>query len=103
MSFTDLALDALPTDALVAPTDVVDAPAPTSTRSLMWTVLLGGSVLTGFAMLMSVIDRSSNAGWELVHWHVSAATALAATMLSVRGSSGLARRIRIGSVLALTA
>ena len=102
MSFTELTLDAAATDALPGPTDGVDAWARTTTRSAMWIVLLGGSALTGVAMLMSAIDPGNNAGWELVHWNMSAATAAAATALSVRGSEGLSRRIRIGSVVAMT-
>ena len=103
MSFSELTLDPPPTAALPASNDAPDTRPQTTTRSAMWMVLLGGSTLTGLAMLMSVLDRSNADGWELAHWTVSAVTALAATALSVRGSQGLTRQIRIGSVAAMTA
>ena len=100
MSLTELTLDATQPGAPVAAIDGV-APDTTASRSAMWVVLLGGGLLTGVAMLMMALDPRHAVGWELVHWNVSAVTAVWATALSLRGTSGLPRQIRVGSVVAM--
>ncbi len=51
---------------------------------------------------MVVLDPARATGWELVHWNVAAVTALLAVVLSIPGSEGLGRSIRLGTAVALT-
>lgn len=83
--------------APVAPTDRSVTPGRRSIR-----ILLGGSVLTALAIGMIVLDPARTIGWELVHWNVAAVTALLAVVLSIPGSEGLGRSVRLGTAVALT-
>ncbi len=113
MSNPELTLHASSADALPAPdpgTVVEMVPAPTGVDDDAWTtasagawlVLVAGGLVTAFGILMAALDPLRADAWELLHWNLAAVTAVAATALSVRGSRGLTRRIRQGSLVAMT-
>lgn len=65
-------------------------------------VLLVGVSLTGLLIWIMAVDPARAEIWEVVHWDVSAATAVLAVIVSLAGTTGLIRRVRVGSAIALS-
>lgn len=64
-------------------------------------VLLIGALLTGVVVAVMAADPARAPIWEAIHWDISAAAATLAIGLSLRGSTGLVRQIKFGSLVAL--
>ncbi|MGK2851277.1 MAG: histidine kinase dimerization/phospho-acceptor domain-containing protein [Candidatus Limnocylindrales bacterium] len=64
-------------------------------------VLLVGALLTGLVVAVMAADLARASIWEAAHWDISATTAVLAIALRVRSSTGQARQVTIGSLVAM--
>ncbi|MEO6206556.1 MAG: histidine kinase dimerization/phospho-acceptor domain-containing protein [Candidatus Limnocylindrales bacterium] len=95
-----MSLDNVRIESALVAAPVAVAVAPRSRAPRL--VLFVGALLTGLVIAAMALDPAHVSTWEATHWDISAGAAVLAIALSLRGSVGLVRQVKVGSIIAMS-